>query len=343
MTKVPLSNRRKAVYGLITTAIFLALANGSVTLYERLTYGATQTEKEGMYVRKASGRKVLKPGSQMSGNRTKISINSMGFRGPELLDEKPENGLRVWVVGGSTTFDVYAPDDSQAWPAKLQAKLAAARPDRVIEVINAGIPGEMIAGNQEDFEQHAEKVQPDILVYYHGPNDLRNIRFGGPPPPSGELEKTFALLRVARSTMNQQAPRLPEDWKDFHFGSHDFNDLSGRIDELLGAARRHNVKVLMSSHAYQHTPSKMGDEALSELGELCVLMQMYPDNVVRLYQDYNEMVRGIAERKNLPFADVQAVVPSDGKYWGDSLHFTPAGSELAAQEIAETLLASGWL
>ena len=343
MTATPLSKRRKAVYGLITTVIFVAMANGGVTLYERFTYGATQTEKEEMYVHKAGGRKVLKPGSQMSGHRTKISINSMGFRGPELLDPKPENGLRVWVVGGSTTFDVYAPDDTQTWPAKLQAKLAAARPDRVIEVINAGIPGEVIAGNQEDFEKYAAKVKPDILVYYHGPNDLRNIRFGGPPPPSGDLEQKFALLRVARSAVNQRVPQLPESWKNARMNSHDFNELTRRIDELLGAARRHGAKVVMSSHAYQHTPAKMGTEALSELGELCVLMQMYPDDVVRLYRDYNQLVRGIAERRSMPFADVQAAVPSDRKYWGDSLHFTAAGSELAAQVMADTLLATGWL
>ena len=55
------------------------------------------------------------------------------------------------VVGGSTTFDVFAPSDSQAWPALL-GRNGDRRPDRVVEVINAGIPGEMIAGNQEDFE-----------------------------------------------------------------------------------------------------------------------------------------------------------------------------------------------
>ena len=72
-------------------------------------------------------------------------------------------------------------------------------------------------------------------------------------------------------------------------------------------------------------------------------MQMYPDNVVRLYQDYNQLVRGIAERKNLPFADVQAVVPSGRAYWGDSLHFKTPGAEIAAQTVADTILASGWL
>jgi lysophospholipase L1-like esterase len=296
-----------------------------------------------MYVRKPSGRKVLKPGSQMSGKRTQVTINSMGFRGPELASPKPENGIRIWVVGGSTTFDVFAPDDAHTWPALLQAKLTAARPDRVIEVINAGIPGEMIAGNQEDFEQHAAKVKPDVLVYYHGPNDLRDVRFGGPPPPSGELEQQFALLRVARGAINQRAPQLPEAWRDVRPSSHDLNEMTSRIDELLGAARRHGAKVLMSSHAFQYTEGKMGEEALSELGELCVLMQMYPDNVVHLYRDYNQMVRGLAERRNLPFADVQAAVPSDSMYWGDSLHFTAAGSELAAQVMTDTLLASGWL
>ena len=74
-----------------------------------------------------------------------------------------------------------------------------------------------------------------------------------------------------------------------------------------------------------------------------MLMQMYPDNVVHLFRDYNQLIRGIAEQRNMPFADIRSAVPSDPKYWGDSLHFSAAGSELAAQAMADTLLQTGWL
>jgi hypothetical protein len=42
------------------------------------------------------------------------------MRGPEIMVPKPDNGLRVWCVGGSTTFDIYAPDNASTWPAVTQ-------------------------------------------------------------------------------------------------------------------------------------------------------------------------------------------------------------------------------
>jgi len=146
MPRPTISRHRKIVFALITTAVFLACANGAVVLYEKLQYGGTQAEKEGIYTQREDGRKVLRPGAVLEGARTKVRINSMGFRGPELLVPKPDNGFRVWCVGGSTTFDVFAPDDDHTWPAQLQDRLQAARPDRVVEVINAGIRCDVISG-----------------------------------------------------------------------------------------------------------------------------------------------------------------------------------------------------
>ena len=51
----------------------------------------------------------------------------------------------------------------------------------------------------------------------------------------------------------------------------------------------------MANHAFQYTPGKTGSEALGEIGEICVLMQMVPDNVVHMFRDYNTLVAGIAE------------------------------------------------
>ena len=267
----------------------------------------------------------------------------MGFRGPELLSPKPSNGFRIWAVGGSTTFDVYAPDDANAWPALLGAEIAKRHPDRTVEVINAGIPGEVIAGNLQDLKQHVAQAQPDLLVYYHGPNDLRDIRFGGPPPPSGALEQQFALLRAARGAVNQRYPTLPEEWNSVRLSSHDLNEMTRRIDQLLDNAKRMKIPVMMTSHAFQHTPGKTGREAIGEVGEICVLMQMGPDNVVHMFRDYNNLVKGIAERRGLPFADVQAAVPSDTQYWGDALHFKVAGSRLAALAMVEAAEIAGQL
>ena len=335
-----LSTRKKVAFSVVTTVLVLAGLNAAVSLKEQQQYGVTHAQKEDLYRETESGRKVLKAGVRVQGASSNIGTNSMGFRGPELADPKPDNGYRIWVVGGSTTFDVFAPDDARTWPALVGKRLGEAHPDRVVEVINAGIPGEVIAGNIEDFKLHAAAVKPDLLIYYHGPNDLRDIRFGGPPPPSGPLEQQFALLRATRGAVNKRYPSLPEAWADARMSSHDLNEMTRRIELLIDAATRQGAAVLMANHAYQHTEGKTGNEALGELGEICVLMQMHPDNVVHMFRDYNTLVAGIAERKGLPFADVQGAVPSDANYWGDALHFSAAGSELAAGAVVAAIEAA---
>lgn len=338
-----LSTRKKIVFSVITTVAVIAGLNGLISLREQQEYGVTHEQKEQLYEQTATGRKVLKAGVSMQGSSSNVQTNSMGFRGPDLLDPKPDNGYRIWVVGGSTTFDVFAPNDGLTWPALVGKRLQSVYPNRTVEIINAGIPGEVIAGNLEDFKKHADRVQPDLLVYYHGPNDLRDVRFGGPPPPSGPLEQQFALLRAARGAVNKRYPQLPEEWSSARVTSHDLNEMTRRIDLLLDESKRRGVSVVMANHAFQYTNGKTGSEALGEVGEICVLMQMAPDNVVHMFRDYNTLVAAIAERRGLPFADVRSAVPSDARYWGDSLHFSAMGSELAAEAVAKTIESAGLL
>ncbi len=343
MSRPSIPLRRKIIYAAVTTGVLLAMANGAVALYEKVQYGGSHAEKEGIYITREDGRKVLRPGASLQGAQTRIQINQLGFRGPELDEPKPQNGFRVWCVGGSTTFDVFAPDDHLTWPALLGERLQEAHPDRRIEVVNAGIPGEILAGSLEDFEAHFDAVLPDLLVIYHGPNDLRDIRFGGPAPPTGELEQEFALFRATRGAINRQLPQLPEAWADNRLSSHQMGDLELRFIGLIEAAQRRGVHVLISSHALQSTIGASDDEALRQVGELCVLMQMHPGPVMHLYEDFNKMMAGMAERLRLPFADVRAAVPADDAYWGDALHFSAKGSVLAADAMAQTILEAAWL
>ena len=51
-----------------------------------------------------------------------ININSYGFRGPEIIQEKPDDLYRIFMVGGSTTFGAGATSDETTIPGFLQAK-----------------------------------------------------------------------------------------------------------------------------------------------------------------------------------------------------------------------------
>src|SRR5262249_51211154 len=54
--------------------------------------------------------------------------------------EKPANGVRIFVVGESSAFG-YPFGPEFAFSAFLQQRVSAAKPDRTVEVVNAAIPG----------------------------------------------------------------------------------------------------------------------------------------------------------------------------------------------------------
>ncbi len=337
---------RNLVMGLVAAGLFLCLLNLLAAGWEWLQYGTLRRDGRpvGLYVEDARHRLHLRPGARLHGLLHKIDINSMGFRGPEIMVPKPAGTFRVWCVGGSTTFDIFASSNETTWPARLQALLRERAGTGRVEVINAGIPGENLEGSLEDFETFFPSVRPDVLVVYHGPNDIQkglDAVFGPPPGPSGPpLLPDIALVRlisrdVAPLSLVQAQDRwVNEDVVDF---------LRREFTRLIDAAESRGVSVLLVTHAFRARDDARGDAARKQVGESAALYLMTPERVIDGIKALNRLVVELAGERRLALADVRSAVPPDGRYWGDALHFSDAGSELAAREIARSLERHGLL
>lgn len=89
-------------------------------------------------------------------------------------DECPDDQLRVWVFGGSTTFGVYQRDD-----ATIPSALAQAADERglALHVENWGMPGDVAWQQVRRLERAlAAGDRPDLVVFYDGWNDLRAVQ-----------------------------------------------------------------------------------------------------------------------------------------------------------------------
>ena len=334
---------KKAALSLFLTVFTLLALNGLTALGERLAYGAFWVDgrPDGLYHHQSGSRPQLRPGAILNGWLYQISINAFGFRGPAPKAPFSDNRVRVWCIGGSTTFDIYAPTDSQTWPAQLQAVLQSKHPDKVIEVINAGIPGEIYEGSLSDIQRHAQSLQPDWVVMYHGPNDLREVlslnhRSEGAAPPSILEQGDFALFRVLKRNL-QQKRLIPASWSTHHFSRSHRDELERRINNFLRGIQPLQIKPILATHAFRAGPDDTGAEAQRNVGEAVLLFQQSPENSIESLDGYNQLVKDTAERYGIPLADVRSAVPSDAQYWGDATHFKAPGSLLAAQQIAETM------
>lgn len=77
------------------------------------------------------------------------------------LEPNPKR-LRIVCVGDSITFG-WGYGYEESYPAFLEQKLQAARPDREVEVINAGIPGLPMASIPGILQQKVAPLKPDVV------------------------------------------------------------------------------------------------------------------------------------------------------------------------------------
>lgn len=100
-------------------------------------------------------------------------VNASGFRGPDAPREKPAGEFRVAVLGDSCTFGLGTPGLSydETYAARLQALLAAARPDRAVRVLNFGVPGYSSFQGMRLLSAKVLAYRPDVVVAYFGIND----------------------------------------------------------------------------------------------------------------------------------------------------------------------------
>jgi len=101
-----------------------------------------------------------------------LNINGYGFRGPEIVKEKPDNTFRIFVVGGSTTFSIQALSDQQTIPGHLQENFDKLQINKKIEVVNAGIPNIASTDELQLIQTKIVQFNPNLIIIYDGNNDL---------------------------------------------------------------------------------------------------------------------------------------------------------------------------
>jgi len=113
-----------------------------------------------------------------------MNMNSHGFRGAEILKEKPDETFRIFIVGGSTTFAIRAPSDEHTIPGHLQQIFDNLSLNKRIEVINAGIDGITSVDELQLVKTKLVDFEPDLIIIYDAHNDLANV----PPKMKAKYE-----------------------------------------------------------------------------------------------------------------------------------------------------------
>jgi len=118
-------------------------------------------------------------------------INSHGFRGPEISENKSSNTYRIFIVGGSTTYGSGV-NDANTIPSLLQKKIDEKNYDQTIEVINAGFSGGTSMVEIKLIKEKILKFTPDLIIVYDGFNDVKRYYGEHNDPENSKFSQTQA-------------------------------------------------------------------------------------------------------------------------------------------------------
>jgi len=103
-----------------------------------------------------------------------VTYNSHGFRGNEFQEQKHQFDLRIFTLGGSTTYGS-ASNDDETWPAYLQQIINDESSGKKIQVLNAGVSAATTESEYEMIRNKIISLEPDLIIMYDGWNDFENM------------------------------------------------------------------------------------------------------------------------------------------------------------------------
>jgi lysophospholipase L1-like esterase len=350
-----MSRRRQTaalLAGLVASIIVMALlAEAAVRIREMIRDGpASEESLAGInHTDPATGLRLMTAGTHSS----RLSINSLGLRGPEIPRAKPVGAIRVAFLGASAMFCAEVSSDAMVWPSLVIDRLRAASPGQAFDFVNASIPGYTFAAMQRLLENVVAPLKPDLVVIYEGHNDMTEVMAAAArrqgivfdPGDTGLswlsryslfdylVEKNILILRRQRmATSDSEKLRVP---------SATFETLyEERLTALVRAAKAVADQVVLVTFSARLRSGQSPEERIQAgVTDLYYMPYRTPDDIIRDYAAVNEAMRRVARREGAGLIEAATAIPGDKQHFVDSVHFSDAGSQMMADIVASGLAA----
>jgi lysophospholipase L1-like esterase len=253
--------RERVMPKVVLTAAAVLVALGVCELCARLVFPAPPVAREPQlaYLYDPELRYVQKPGQQGWIDDGLVTVNSLGFRGPEVALPKPRGRFRVAVIGDSLTLG-WGVHDGETYAARLEQELRRRQPAVELDVVNLGVGGYNTRQAVGFLARHVATLAPDLVLLGFYLNDLpdaldddpavagtriaaRNPRPGQVlylnPTPSGWLERQLRKSRaVYVAGRAYRRLRNQGEWGEAGFAM-ELDVLAGRSSPRLERAWQH--------------------------------------------------------------------------------------------------------
>ncbi len=331
--------------------VLLLLAEAGVRIRNKIKHGDFWGIEETYTLDRASGLRIPIPGGRFG----PISINSFGFRSPEITEDKPPGRVRIAFLGGSTTYCAEVSGNEMTWPHLVWKALHERWPGLDLDYINAGVPGYTTRTLLSALEKRVARFKPDIIVIYEATNDLSGNSYelardegvvsGRPQVDDFDwltrhsllallIRKNLEIMRQQRlATSSSGKLKLDTVRLDGEF-RRDYTNLveaSEKIAELVVTVTfAHRLRV-------EQSPEVQKEAAVTTL---YYMPYMTINDLITGFSHYNQVIRDVASARQALLVGGEDTIPADAGHYADSVHFTGAGSVAMAHRVAVALISS---
>jgi lysophospholipase L1-like esterase len=291
----------------------------------------------------------MRPGYQREGW---AHINSLGFRGDPIAENKRPGTYRIVALGDSVTYGIYNRYD-ETYPYLLQEQLRDEFTTDRIEVINAGLVSSTTAENMIRFFLHILPLEPDMLILYSGgdmfPRVFNNYKGDyshfrrTPIAKSSLIDKSYVgrLLKqgviwklrpeselknsnLLEYTWNMQNMPLDNTGKIKNFNNSGSNTFRRNLKYIIDAALINEVKPVLVTFAF----NKDGAKWLQDIPE-----EVWSKGI----DEGNEVVLELAQKYQLPLCNFYEYGLKDKRIFKDSIHLNAYGNAKLAECVREAI------
>ena len=283
-----------------------------------------------------------------------LKTNNLRFvNGPngdrDVVIPKPKSLYRINCIGGSTTQN-YLKENNKifSYPLELE-KILKSKFNKQIEVNNCGVGGYTSADLLIRFALQIIDTQPDLIVIYHGYNDIKSYL-----TPDFNSDYSHSRKNIGeiywKLSMGSKIPDIPlkflnyltNKWFPDRNIRHSLLEVvsKGKIDSKINFAEglkvyernlqniinlclSNNIEVVLCTFCF-YLHNKIKNNSLNILYEKITIEE-------------NKIIEKLAKKNNLKLADCYSLIPKEESNFVDHIHFSPEGMKLLAKSIAEKI------
>jgi hypothetical protein len=270
-----------------------------------------------------------------------FSINRHGFRGPMHPHRKPDNEIRIVILGDSCVFGVAG--DQGPWPAQVQLTVdKLAGPGR-IRVINAGIEGQSSVHCLMRLDRILS-FDPDIILVAVAANDLfienpadyidtTGFHYATPWEIIGEYPRERDILNSLGGR------RRSMTLETFYPYSYDYH-----LREIVKKCQQAGViPILMPLPGLLPADRTLANDSyLMKMHQPLFIPDGDTQSMRRLYEIYNYAVTIVAQEEGVDIIDGEAFIAENfddqrADLFSDTCHPTLEGNRYIGKFVGEML------